>query len=543
MQTSKNVSFLQRLCYYYSTVGFYLNHLILYMSVWFALVTQVLLVIFQKYIFEGEVSDFMVNRVFVLQVGMALVIPGVIQLILENGLFLGLWAYIRHFLIVSVYSTFHILNTSSYWQWGLVKTAFYLASGRGSGLEHYFMKDMYNTFYSTHWRAGFIILWLGVLWLCLSGNWLVFFVMYVLPAGIWLWGAMFLNPGALPSSVHEEQWKRLMNRDMIETDEIVREHTKRDVYYKPPQGNAFKRFFIRIGQRYSRFVRFCHWVYTSINFAVHTRVIRFLAVLTMGFELIFSRQIPTFIFTDDRRRILRWDEEDTRAKSIFYSNMANKSNDSPIGGTKVEAPKKTATRSTSLAMSPDVNMNKQASSRRLMFVDQDRPGTLRRNEKLSVEEVTVKKSAVKKPLPVAPSGPSSDSGFPDLRKARVSADSEVRKLKKKRDVKPLPVKPDEDIPAPVASATRERSSSSETRERVNSTENRPRSASKEAPLPPAKPLPQPGERHSVDKASDSEAPVRPRSRSGSRGTDDRHKVIKMKKDLPIPPSDSDVNKN
>lgn len=30
--------------------------------------------------------------------------------------------------------------------------------------------------------------------------------------GIWLWGAMFLNPGSLPSTVHEEQWKRLTNR-------------------------------------------------------------------------------------------------------------------------------------------------------------------------------------------------------------------------------------------------------------------------------------------------------------------------------------------
>jgi hypothetical protein len=220
--------------------------------------------------------------------------------------------------------------------------------------------------------------------------------------------------------------------------------------------------------------------------------------------------------------------------------MANKSVDSPAGGdrNKPEPPKK-ATRSTSLALSPDVSQqNNRMSNRRLMFVDQDnaRPGTLRRNDKLSAEEVQVKKSSVKKPLPVAPSGPSSDSGFPDLRKARLSADSESRKhrdpSKKKKEPKPLPVKPEEPV------VTRERTASTEV-------DTRPRSSSKEAPLPPAKPLPRPGEKPA--EKSDSEAPVRPRprSRSRSRGTDERHKVIKMKKELPTPPdtSDSDVHKN
>ena len=97
----------------------------------------------------------------------------------------------------------------------------------GSGLEHYYMRDMFDTFYKSHWRAGFMvrlhltccvlshcnctsghgvlaasrclmagrvratqILWLGLIVLVLTGNLLVFSVMYLLPAGIWLWGAM-----------------------------------------------------------------------------------------------------------------------------------------------------------------------------------------------------------------------------------------------------------------------------------------------------------------------------------------------------------------
>src|SRR4051794_31436512 len=71
----------------------------------------------------------------------------------------------------------------------------------------------------------------------------VFLVMYLLPSGIWLWGAMFLNPGSLPSSVHEEQWKRLINRDMRETNEIIREHTTLFNYMPPIMGNPVKVIF------------------------------------------------------------------------------------------------------------------------------------------------------------------------------------------------------------------------------------------------------------------------------------------------------------
>ena len=32
---------------------------------------------------------------------------------------------------------------------------------------------------------------------------------------------MLPTKGSLPTTIHEEQWKRLMNRDMEETDKIV----------------------------------------------------------------------------------------------------------------------------------------------------------------------------------------------------------------------------------------------------------------------------------------------------------------------------------
>jgi hypothetical protein len=45
------------------------------------------------------------------------------------------------------------------------------------------------------------------------------------------------------------------------------------------------------------------------------RVVRLIASLTLLYINIIAEQIPTFVFNDERRRILRWDEEDTRQKS------------------------------------------------------------------------------------------------------------------------------------------------------------------------------------------------------------------------------------
>lgn len=47
---------------------------------------------------------------------------------------------------------------------------------------------------------------------------------------------MFLNPGSLPSTVHEEQWKRLMNIDTEQGRELVKLHSKLNKYHPPPQG-------------------------------------------------------------------------------------------------------------------------------------------------------------------------------------------------------------------------------------------------------------------------------------------------------------------
>eukprot|EP01117_Protostelium_nocturnum_P012632 TRINITY_DN464_c0_g1_i1.p1 TRINITY_DN464_c0_g1~~TRINITY_DN464_c0_g1_i1.p1 ORF type:complete len:1664 (+),score=604.92 TRINITY_DN464_c0_g1_i1:191-5182(+) len=322
LTTSWSVSTFQSLSYYYSTVGHYQNHAILWVSVWFALIAQLLLIILQKFVFQERIAYFVTERIFTFQVGYFFMVPGVLQLILEFGVIWGLWTFISNFIINYVYSTFHILNVASYWQFGLTNSAFYLASGRGTGLEHHFMLDMYDNFYSTHWGPAFVIFWMGFLVLILSGNVLVWAVMYLLPSGIWLWGAMALNPGSLPSSVHEEQWKRLMNEDMKQSSLIVKKHTKIDEYrYDPIKGNGMKRFFIKIGRGIKYAWKVIIWVYTAVNFAIHTRVTRLFAVLVIFYKWVFSARIPTFIFTDERRRMLRWDEDETRQKSIFFSSI------------------------------------------------------------------------------------------------------------------------------------------------------------------------------------------------------------------------------
>jgi callose synthase len=128
-QSSMSVGYFQGLSLYYSTVGFYMNHMMLYLSIWFTLMSYLVLVIVQSYVYNQNVTDFLTTRVFGFQIALTLAAPGVFQLILEYGIIRGLWQYITRFFILAIYSTFHILNISSYWQWGMTRSAFYLPSG------------------------------------------------------------------------------------------------------------------------------------------------------------------------------------------------------------------------------------------------------------------------------------------------------------------------------------------------------------------------------------------------------------------------------
>jgi hypothetical protein len=189
------------------------------------------------------------------------------------------------------------------------------------------MKDLFSAFYATHWRPGFAIFWIGIVVLILSKNVTVFIVLYLLPSAIWLWGASFLNPGALPTNVHEEQWKRLTNRDLQETKEIVSSHARINEYYGPIKGNIVRRMAVKSYLATKDLFKGLHWLYTWFNFAIHMRVVRFIALVTLGYEMVLAPKIPTLIFTDERRRILRWEEEDARYRSAFYgSNFQDKNN-------------------------------------------------------------------------------------------------------------------------------------------------------------------------------------------------------------------------
>ncbi len=93
-----------------------MNHLILYLSVWCALLFELVLVVLQGYGLGQDISDFITTKIFIFQVGFTLIFPGTLQWILERGLFRGLLDIIKHAFMLAVYSTFHVLNISSFWQ-------------------------------------------------------------------------------------------------------------------------------------------------------------------------------------------------------------------------------------------------------------------------------------------------------------------------------------------------------------------------------------------------------------------------------------------
>lgn len=156
---------------------------------------------------------------------------------------------------------------------------------------------------------------MGIIALIFSGDFIVFFVMYFLPAGIWLWGAMFLNPGSLPNTVHEEQWKRLLNQDMKQVHEIIQNHINIDSYQSITTNSKIKKFFIKVGRNISYIFKAFYWIYTVINFSIHTRVVRFISLIVLFWNYVISETIPVFTFTNE---YINQIDNNKNLKETFY---------------------------------------------------------------------------------------------------------------------------------------------------------------------------------------------------------------------------------
>jgi hypothetical protein len=115
---------------------------------------------------------------------------------------------------------------------------------------------------------------------------------------------------------------------MEEARLIVNIHTKIKDVYPPKQKYGISGAFETLGRSFQKYSRTVHWIYTGVNFALFMRVVRFIGIITVLWQNVITEHIPTFIYNDERRRILRWDEEDTRQKSIFYTSALYDDDDS-----------------------------------------------------------------------------------------------------------------------------------------------------------------------------------------------------------------------
>jgi len=109
---------------------------------------------------------------------------------------------------------------------------------------------------------------MGIIVFAFSGDWFMSIMMYLAPSGIWLWGAMFLIPGSLPTSGLSE-----------ETQQVVSKHTVVEHDNTPIDGSDIKKFIVGIGRKIRRFYNILHWLYIFINFTIHMKVIRIISSL------------------------------------------------------------------------------------------------------------------------------------------------------------------------------------------------------------------------------------------------------------------------
>jgi hypothetical protein len=206
--------------FFQTTIGHYFVALLVIFSCYTLSIIRIILAIMfiiMKYN-STEKSKFdyiyvQADSYFWVQLGVALSVPGFFQSLIDSGI-AGLCSYIIYlkFLLQTVFSAFHLLNTAYYFHASFTSVPVYLPSGRTPGLRHRDVKTIFTRYYKTHFRTCFHLVVMLFIILALRLSWQAFLVNGVLIA-IWMWSPFIFNRGSFSSTVGMKTWKILNNEN------------------------------------------------------------------------------------------------------------------------------------------------------------------------------------------------------------------------------------------------------------------------------------------------------------------------------------------
>jgi hypothetical protein len=210
----------KQLSIYQTTIGHYFTAVLVVFSCYMLSIIRIIIAIMsivmtyygvQKVSFDYIYAQ--ADSYFWVQLGVALSVPGFFQSLIDTGIagFVGYIVYLK-FLLQTIFSAFHLLNTAYYFHASFTNIPLYLASGRTPGLKHKDVKSIFTRYYKTHFRTCFHLIIMLFIILGLRLSWQAFLVNGVLIA-IWMWSPFVFNRGSFSSTVGNKTWKILNNEN------------------------------------------------------------------------------------------------------------------------------------------------------------------------------------------------------------------------------------------------------------------------------------------------------------------------------------------
>lgn len=227
--TSRHFTFLDKLMFCYSVLSHYSNTLFTILAAFVLYATRVgILILILVTIKAVKVSStlelfstvdivsgnmsIISDSLYLFQMGMTLSVPGILQMILDRGLFRGVYEYVMSLIYLLTYSMFQLMNTCFYFHYGFNQSAKYIASGRVTGLQHTSITEIFRTFKNTHFYPAAVMVILQIIGISTGGSWL-FLIYHTILIFIWLFSPFLFNEGSFPTTTSGLIWKKLYAED------------------------------------------------------------------------------------------------------------------------------------------------------------------------------------------------------------------------------------------------------------------------------------------------------------------------------------------
>jgi len=196
---NRKLDFFNRCALFYSSLAFYITNLAMAISVNYYILSIALFAMSGISYHKLGLLDAVIAVPWLFQIGYVMAMPMICELIIQQGLWVGLWNFFKTLPPSVLFFIFHMRTKTYYFTQGLlVGKGGYRATGRGFGLDRSTMVDMYQMYSESHFHEALLIFFGLAVYAIYGPDPLSAFLLRTFTICLivisWFWAPVFFNP-------------------------------------------------------------------------------------------------------------------------------------------------------------------------------------------------------------------------------------------------------------------------------------------------------------------------------------------------------------